>query len=154
VYSFISSAIISTLGRARSLHTIGAQDPDFEPKQLRSISPRMQRALRCPFLANTMLNTTVPYVQIVIYVIDEIQDKRCFICCSASERRKGWNISLILELHATHDITTRWHFKVTVSEIQLISAPQDLERWRDELMALDDLQRVQGLAAWLDQIIF
>lgn len=68
--------------------------------------------------------------------------------------RKGWNISLILELHATHNITTRWHFKVTVSEIQLISVPQDLERWRDEFMVLDDLQRVQGLAAWLDQIIF
>jgi hypothetical protein len=114
----------------------------------------MQRALRCPFLANTRLNTTIPYVQKAIYVMDEIQDKRCFICCSASERRKGWNISLILELYATHDITMRWHFKATVSKIQLISAPRDLERWRDEFMVLDDLQRVQRLAAWLDQTIF
>jgi hypothetical protein len=114
----------------------------------------MQRALRCPFLANTRLNTTIPYVQIVIYVMDEIQDKRCFICCSASQHREGWNISLMLELHATHDITMRWHFRVTVSEIQLISSPQGLERWHDEFMVLDDLQRVQGLATWLDQIIF
>jgi hypothetical protein len=86
--------------------------------------------------------------------MDKIQDKICFICCSASERCKGWNISLILELHATHDITTRWHFKATVSKIQLISAPQDLERWLDEFIVLDDLQRVQGFAALLGQIIF